>query len=99
MTNNIVNSIFNFVISVVNFVLQPIDEFINTQIPSLAYAFELIDDFFDMLCDYGTWVLSYSGLYNGVIVVVVDIIVFALTATLAVYPLKLAISWFSSVKE
>ena len=98
MINAIIEGIFNLVISLVNLLLTPIDLLINNYLPSLSYAFQYINDFFDFIGNIVPFVLSYTGIKPILLNIIIDIFIFILTVPLLIHTSKLAIRWYSRLK-
>lgn len=98
MIKAIINGIMSLVISLVNLILSPIDIVINNALPSLSSAFEYISNFFDMLGGVVPFVVSYTGINEVVLNIVIDLAVFILSVPLIVYTIKLAVKWYNTLK-
>lgn len=98
MIKAILSGVFKVIISLVGFVLAPIDLAINTALPNLATAFSLISSLFDLIGSYVSWVLSYFGLYPDTISLAVLLITFIVTIPITFDTIKLAIKWYNALK-
>lgn len=98
MISSLVNIILNFVISLVNIILLPIDNFISSNIPSLSSLLTTINDFIDFIISNISYAINLTLLPNFVIIIVVDYIIFKVTVPYLVYFIKLAIKWYNNLK-
>lgn len=98
MINKILTAIFNLVISLVNFILVPIDSMISSAIPGFDEAFDMIGSFFEYLSTLLPWVISWLGVNQLIIEYLVLYLTFKLTMPLAVHTIKLAIKWYDKLK-
>lgn len=98
MIKALLNGVFKIIISIVNFLLAPIDAAINLALPDLASALKTIGDFFTLIGSYLSWVLSYFGLYSETISIGVLLITFILTIPVTFNTIKLAVKWYNALK-
>lgn len=98
MIKAIINGIMALIISLVNLLLAPIDLIINEALPNLSSALDYISNLFDMASDVIPFIISYTGLNNVVLTIIIDLFVFILTVPLMVHSIKLAISWYEKLK-
>ena len=102
--SNIIEVVFNLVIYVVNLLSVPIYSLINSALNWSNAGFTLDDvlqvplDFFNTITSYANYFLSFTGLYQDYINVVILIWVFILTVPILVHTFKLAIKWFNMLK-
>lgn len=98
MIKAMVNGVLKLVIGLVNVILKPIDLAITAALPDLANAFTLINNFFDKIGAYLSWVLSYIGVYPATISMAVDLLYFAFVVPFTFNTIKLAIKWYNVLK-
>lgn len=98
MINAILKGLMNFVISIVNVILSPIDALIETALPSLSDALSSIGDFFDLCGTYIGWGIDLLGIPSSLISFVILYYVFKLTVPLAVSAVKMAVRWYNALK-
>lgn len=98
MINAILTGIFNLIIGLVSVILAPIDLVITNLLPDLSSALDAVAQFFAVVSGGLGWAVSLTGLSASAISLIVMYFVFKLTAPIAFYMIKLAISWFRSLK-
>lgn len=98
MINAILKGIFKLVISLVNLLLLPIDSLIDSALPAVATALDYVSSFFNYILSFIPYILSWFNFPSGFIAFVVAYFTFKLTVPLAVHTVKLAISWYDSIK-
>lgn len=98
MINIILNSVFNFIISVTKLVLLPIDLILEKVIPDTAALFSSVNLMFESLNPILGFVLSISGLSKTAISFIVLYYTFKLTVPLAVHSVKFVIKWYNVLK-
>lgn len=98
MINAILTGIFNLVIGLVSIILAPIDLVITNLLPDLSNALDAVAQFFSVVAGGIGWAVSLTGLSASALSLIVAYFVFKLTAPMAFYMVKLAISWFRSLK-
>ena len=94
MIDALFKGILNLVVSLVNILLYPIDELISSMIPSLDYAFTIVNDFITKLIRYVGFVISYTGLTSSTINVIISLAIFIYSAPILIHGIKLAVKWF-----
>lgn len=98
MIKAIIKGVMSLIISLVDVLLAPIDTVISTALPSLANALNLVNNFFDFIGGVVPFVISYTGINEIVLNIVIDLSVFILTVPLMVSAIKLAIRWYDKLK-
>lgn len=98
MINAIINGVINLIISLVNIVLAPIDLLIENALPGLDYAFNLISGFFNYIGGFVGYAVSWLGLNNDVLSLIVVYYTFKLTVPYAISTIKLAVKWYNNLK-
>lgn len=100
--SNIAQGIFTFVFhlvfKIVNVVLEPLNYLIETTIPGLSSIVSLVGAFFTWLSDLIPWVVSYLGLSQEILNLIVIFITFRITTTLSVNIIKFSLNWYRSLK-
>lgn len=98
MINAILKGIFSLIITLVNGLLTPIDFIIDSAIPSLGDALDMVANFFSWVSNLVPWAMSWFGMSATVVGLFVAYITFELTVPLAVHTIKLAIKWYDKIK-
>ena len=98
MINALLTGIFNLIIGLVSVILAPIDLVITNLLPDLSSALDAVAQFFVVVSGGLGWAVSLTGLSSSAISLIGVYFVFKLTAPIAFYMIKLAISWFRSLK-
>lgn len=98
MIGKLLGAIISLIISLVNALLTPIDNLINTYLPSVSSAFNSISYFFTYVSNSLGWVISATGISSTAISLIVITLTFKLTVPLLVATFKLALSWYDKLK-
>lgn len=98
MIDAILSGIFKIIISLVNLLLLPIDALIESALPSVATGIDYVANFFNYILGFIPYILSWFNFPDLFIDLVVAYFTFKLTIPLAVHTVKLAISWYDSIK-
>lgn len=98
MIDALFKGILNLVVTLVNILLYPIDALISSMIPSLDYAFTVVNDFISKLIKYVGFVISYTGLTATTINVIISLAVFIYSAPILVHGIKLSVKWFKVLR-
>lgn len=98
MINAILTGIMNLIISLVSVILAPVDLLISTLLPDLSNAFSAIGGFFNYVSQGLGWAISSSCLSSETLSLIVLYFTFKLTAPMAFYMIKLALSWYNRIK-
>ncbi len=98
MINAILTGIFKLIIALVSLILTPIDNLIASTLPQLDSALTAVGNFFNLVGQSIGWGISTLGLSNETISLIVLYFAFKLTAPLAFYMIKLALSWYNRLK-
>lgn len=84
-------------VSIVNLILLPFSLIIQTLLPDLSGALEVIADYFDIVGTYLAWVLNAIAIPSLAIVVLVTYYLFAYSTTFTVWIVKLIIKWKQAI--
>lgn len=98
MINSILTGIFSLIISLVNLILSPIDNLIQSTLPGLSDALTAVGSFLNIISSGIGWALSLTGLSSNCISLIVIYFGFKLTAPMLFYMIKLALSWYNKLK-
>lgn len=98
LINGLLNAIISLILSLVNVILLPIDAVIAAALPSLSTALGSVGALFDYLITTIAYVLDFSLLSDGSIVLLVAYFTFMLTIPLAFSSIKLALKWYATLK-
>ena len=98
MINKILVGIIKLIVGLVSVLLTPIDNLITSLLPNLSNALTSVANFLTIATQSIGWVISLTGLSSDVISLIVLYYAFSLTAPLAFYLIKLALSWYDKLK-
>ena len=98
LLSGIVDIIFNFIFSITDLVLTPINLLINNLLPSLEDALDWVGYFFEEVSNVGKFVISYTGFYQEIIDIIILLIVAIVSIPLAVHGIKTGLKWFNALK-
>ena len=98
MINKLLMGIFKLIIGLVSTILTPIDNLIDSALPSLSGALDSISAFLNICTQSIGWVISLSGIPPSAISLIVLYYGFKLTAPMLFYMIKLALSWYNKLK-
>ncbi len=96
--NGFVDLIFNFIFTITDLVLFPINSLISNLLPDVDNALDWVGYLFDELSNVGKFVISYSGFYQEVIDIIIILIVAIISIPLAVHGIKTGLKWFNALK-
>ena len=96
--NDFINVILKFMISLSNLVLIPIDGAIESLLPPFHNGLSYVSAFFEWLSNLVPWAVSYLGLNNDILVLVVSYMTFRISITMFTHVIKLAIRWYNTLK-
>lgn len=97
MINAILNGILSFASSLITLLLNPIDRFIDANIPSLSTILNNIGATFTFLTQTLGWVVDSFCLPNYAITFLILTITFRLNLRFAVNGIKLALHWWEKI--
>lgn len=98
MIRAIINGIFSLIVSIVNVVLYPIDQLIETALPTLSSWISAAGTFIGYCTQSIGWVLSCIGITGNILSLIIAYYTFKLTVPLLVHTIKLAIKWYDKLK-
>lgn len=93
-----IDVIFNFIFTVTDLVLTPINYLISSLLPSLENALDWVGYLFEEVSNVGKFVISYTGFYQEVIDIIIILIVAIISIPLAVHGIKTGLKWFNALK-
>lgn len=96
--NEILTFIIKFIINLINLLLLPIDKLIQAYIPDLSNIFTNIGQLFTYIASGLGWAISFLGISQSVIALIITYYTFKLTVQFIAYTIKLAIKWYNSLK-
>lgn len=97
MIGKLLNGVFKLVISLVTTLLAPIDTLIENSIPALSDGLNAVNSVIDFVVNSIGYVIDASGLTDVAILLIVGYWTFAITATLTISVIKLAIKWYQAL--
>lgn len=98
MISDLLQNILLLLATGLNWLLQPIDIVIAEFLPTLNDALDYITAFFNGLTNVSQWVVSFFGLFDNVLALIVTGIIAPTLISLAIMPIKLGIRWYNSLK-
>lgn len=98
MIDMLIKGFLNVATHLIEIVLYPIDLIIKTFLPSLDTCLTYIGSVFNYVSDFIPWVVSYLGLPQDVLEIIVSFIIFRVSLPLAVMAVKLCIKWYNALK-
>lgn len=98
MVNAILNGFFNLVIGLVNTLLTPIDNLINTSIPAFGDVLNIFYNFITLITNFIIWVLSYFNMPAGLFLFVFGYLAIKITISHSLHVIKLALAWWRTLK-
>lgn len=98
MINAILTGVFNLVIGLVNVLLVPIDNLINSALPSVSDGINYVNGFITYILSIIPYICSWLNLPKLFIDLIIGYWTFKLTVPLAVHTVKLAIQWYDKLK-
>lgn len=94
MIDKIISGLIQIVMQLVNLLLTPATNILNSLIPDLSSYTSSISSFLGY-CTYSIgWVFSAFGIPPAVISLLIAYYTFVLTAPLAVWAIKLVVKWY-----
>lgn len=98
MIQSLIKGIFDLVIFLVNVLLTPIDLVISSLLPDFSGFAVVLGQFFTYILQFIGYILDMLFIPRDVISLVCAYLIFKVTVSLFVYPVKLAIKWYNSLK-
>lgn len=98
IVTGLVNFFFSLVLSLINLLVTPINNFIINNIPGLSDIINQIGDFFEYIGNIVPWVVSYFGLYPQLINQIVNILTLEILFILFDDAIKFAVKWYNTLK-
>lgn len=98
MINAILQGIISLIMTLVDVLLSPIDLLIETFLPDLSSGISAIGSMFDYALTYVSYLVDMTLLSSSTISLIILYYTFKLTAPIAFSTVKLAISWYKSLK-
>lgn len=97
---NLLDYLFSAVGYLTNILLSPINAIILTFIPAnvINQGVERVSYFWSVLTDDVNWIISFFGLDSTTLLILKYIWVYILSAPLLIGGIKLAVSWFRTLK-
>lgn len=98
MIDALLNGIMDFVSTVSNAVLSPIDTYLASNVPAVASVISAIVYFFNYILDFVRWACSTIGLDYNLLSLIFGYIEFKITASWVFHGVKKFIKIFNSFK-
>lgn len=98
MIKVIISGIFKLLIGLISIIFSPIDNYIMSNVPSLANVLTAINGLFDYATTYIGYIKDMLLLENYTIDLLIAYATFYLTAPLVFNGIKVAVKWYNSLK-
>lgn len=98
MISTLGDIVLNFVVSIINLLLMPIDLLISQFLPSIENLFNYLNSFISLLINNIAWAVDSLCLPNAIIIIITDYLIFRLTFPYLLWFIKLAIKWYNNLK-
>ena len=86
------------IVGLVSIILAPIDAVIASALPGLDAAFTAIGNMFTLASNYVGFAISFIGLSNEALSLIVLFYTFKLSVPLVISSVKSAIKWYDKIK-
>ena len=97
MINAILQGISSFIFHLIYIIISPIDSIIVDNLPQLEVALGKFNDLLDYLITAIGYVADLTGLSTFAISLIVNYIIFALTAPVLVWVIKVLVKWWHAL--
>lgn len=98
MIDSIIQGILNFIISVSNTVLSPIDNYLLQNFPAVAQLISYVVTFFNYILDFVRWACSTIGLDYNLLSLIFGYLEFKITVSWLFSGIKRVIKIFRSFR-
>ena len=98
MVNAILNGFFNVTISLINLLLLPIDNLINSTIPQFGDVLTSFANFLSYILGFIPWGLSWFHIPTAILSFIIYYIIAKITISASVHAVKLALAWWRTLK-
>lgn len=95
---NLFYSLISLILNFIALLLQPIDKIISSLLPDLSNIFTLIGNLLEIIFSQAGWAISFLGLSQTAVNLVVTYLIVSVTSSYSVYFIKLAIKWYNNLK-
>ena len=93
--------IFNFILALIQRIITiaftPINTIVQNYFPDLTSALNYITSFFNHLKQYSAFIMSYTGLSDVVIQIIVTLFIASILIPFAVHGIKLGLKWWEEL--
>ena len=97
MANAILNVLLKFLTKMVSLLLTPLNLFLQHALPNLDSSFAVVNDFFELILDYGRFALSYLGLTQDMLSLIVLLYIPIISIPVSVHIFKLVCKWWEAL--
>lgn len=97
MANAFLHALMSLFTIIIGVLMTPLNTLLTTIVPDVSTAFMYVNDFFDLLGRYASFVVSYSGLYPDVIAIAIILYTAIITIPLAAHIFKLIAAWWETI--
>lgn len=98
MINALIQGIINFLSHLITLILTPLDLLIRGLLPDLSGALTLVDNFITHIINYVPLAISYTGLTNNTLSIIISLITAIVVIPLTAHGVKLALQWYNALK-
>lgn len=93
--------LFNIVVTIAeilaNFFVIPIMNTIDQYLPNIGNTLNMVSNFFNHVAQYNTFILSYTGLYDTTIAIIVAMFIGIIIIPINVHILKMVAKWWETL--
>lgn len=94
MINAIIRGLLHFIIAMISLLMAPLDNALNTLLPSFSDALTLFGNFIDRILSIIPWALSWFNIPVALLTFVCAYLVSKITISTMVHEIKLALAWY-----
>lgn len=93
--------LFNLFITILetitNILIIPIMETINQYMPNIGNTINIVGNFFNHISQYNSFILSYTGLNNEIIIIIVSMLVSCIIIPINIHIFKMVAKWWETL--
>jgi len=95
---DLLRALIEVVMAIIGVILTPLGYLIASLLPNLDEAMLKVPELFNYAATYMGWIISAFAIPSLLLTVMLGYYLFVLTTKLTVWPIKLAISWYHTLK-
>lgn len=97
MIESVFNFILNFIMSMVELLLIPLDLIISQFIPDLSEIITSINEYLNLSYTYISFIVDFTFLSSFAVNLLFSFMLFKLTVPVSAYVIKLALNWWKKL--